>query len=445
MRIVLPEAVEQIISALESRGYQAYAVGGCVRDSIMGRAPSDWDIATAAKPAEVKELFSNTVDTGLKHGTVTVIIDSIGYEVTTFRFDGEYIDSRHPNTVVYTESLTNDLSRRDFTINAIAYNYNSGMVDPFDGLSDIGKKLIRAVGDPQVRFSEDALRMLRAVRFSAQLDFDIDEAAIEAIKYNYTNIGRISFERIREELNKLLLSDKPSKIDLLKETGLLKIILPELNACYNTEQRNPYHIYNVAEHIISSVSHIDKNLLLRWVMLLHDIGKPLVKTTDSRGIHRFSNHEKVSAVLAENILKRLRFDTAFIEDAVKLIQFHSFQLEPDIKSVRKAMSKLGEQLFLQLIKVKRADMLAHEPYLSYDRLNLLDYINILYKQIISEGQCFNLKSLAVNGKDLLNAGFKEEKRIGNILDSLLNIVIDDPSMNNKDALLKEAEKIKYND
>ena len=308
IKIILPEAVKKIINVLQSAGYEAWAVGGCVRDSILHREPDDWDITTSARPEQVKVLFHRTVDTGIQHGTVTVLMDRVGYEVTTYRIDGEYEDSRHPKEVTFTASLQEDLRRRDFTINAMAYNEEAGLVDIFGGIEDISKKVIRCVGDAKERFTEDALRMMRAVRFSAQLGYDIEEATRLAICELSQTLEKISAERIRTELLKLLVSPHPEMLRICRETGMTAVFLPEFDQMAQTVQNNPHHCYDVAEHTIQALIHSAPEKTLRLALLFHDMGKAKTRTTDQDGVDHFHGHSEVSAELARTILRRLKFD-----------------------------------------------------------------------------------------------------------------------------------------
>lgn len=433
----IPKNAAYILSQLEQHGFEAFVVGGCVRDSIIGRNPQDWDIATSAKPSEVKKIFQKTIDTGLKHGTVTVLLDSQAYEITTYRIEGKYINHRKPETVEYTNSLEADLSRRDFTINAMAYHPTLGLIDPFDGLEDIKGKQIKAVGNAELRFEEDALRMLRAVRFSAQLDFSIEQATLDAIKTHCALISNISGERIRDELNKTLLAN-PMTFEILHQTGILAEVLPELDKCFATPQKHPYHVYNVGLHSLHAASNIEKNSLLRWAMLLHDIGKPYVKTTDSKGIDHFTMHQIVSAEKAELILQRLRFDNSTITKLKKLILEHDKQVGDSENSVRKAVSAIGVELFEAWLMIRRADISAQNPDKAQERIEHLAKVEGLYQKIQSEKQCLTLKDLAVSGKDLIELGFAPDKTLGEVLNHLLSAVLEQQDMNSRDKLLRLA-------
>lgn len=433
--ISIPGQVQFILHTLQKNMHQAFVVGGCVRDCILGKLPVDWDIATDAIPEQVKQLFPKTVDTGIKHGTVTVIIDGISYEVTTYRIDGEYLDFRKPASVSFTSSIEEDLSRRDFTVNAIAYNPLEGIIDPFGGISDIKAGIIRSVGDPDKRFREDALRMLRAVRFSAQLGFSIDEATLKSIGINSRLIDNVSDERIRDELTKVLLSDNPFCFSLLMDTKLIRYTLPEFEPCFLTDQNNPYHAYNVAIHTLHSVANIEKSRVLRWTMLFHDMGKPGTKTTDAKGIDHFYNHQQLSVKLSKAAMLRLRFDKKSMDRIFLLVKCHDMHIKAEYKSVRKAMCKVGEDVFEELLKVMEADKKAQNPKLLEERNKKFARLWEIYRDIKAKGQCTSLKTLAVNGDDLISLGIKPGKEIKELLNSLLEKVIEEPELNKKEKLL----------
>ncbi len=441
-KLRLPEGARKIIQVLNQNGYQAYAVGGCVRDSIIGRVPNDWDIATDALPSRIKELFPRTVDTGIKHGTVTVLTEEGSFEVTTYRIDGIYTDNRRPESVTFTSSLEEDLSRRDFTINAIAYHPDEGFVDPFNGIEDISRKIIMTVGDASSRFQEDALRMLRAVRFSAQLGFDVHDSVIKSIKDNNELIRNISYERIRDELTKILVSKRPLRFALLHDTGLLSHIIPEFEACFSTWQNSPCHIYDVAMHTLKAVSYISDKSTLRWAMLLHDIGKPLTKTSDDRNIDHFDGHHHVSASMAKKILKRLKFDNKSLEYICRLIEHHEITIEPTPAAVRKAVNLTGADAFHDVLEVQGADIKAQNPAFLEERMKKLMEIRRLYDEIRASGQCISLQQLAVNGRDLIESGFEPGKEIGRVLDYLLDKVLEDPELNSKQKLLELADRLR---
>ncbi len=441
MRIELPEKVERIIETIEGAGYEAYAVGGCVRDSILGRVPDDWDITTSAKPEQVKELFRRTIDTGIQHGTVTVMLDKEGFEVTTYRIDGEYEDGRHPKSVIFTSNLVEDLKRRDFTINAMAYNHRVGLVDVFGGIQDIEAGVIRCVGNPKERFGEDALRLMRAVRFSAQLGYAIEAQTVEAIREMAGHLTHISAERIQTELVKLLVSPHPDYLGVCCETGIMQVILPEFQKCVETEQNNPHHCYTVGEHILHSLLHVEPDKVLRLTMLLHDIGKPETKTTDAKGIDHFHGHAAISEDMAKRILRRLKFDNDTIYKVSKLVYYHDYNIETSPKSVRRAVNKIGEDIFPHLFAVKRADALAQSEYQREEKLDKLKEIQRIYQEITEAQECVSLRTLAVTGRDLIDAGMKPGKELGAVLQQLLEIVLENPEKNTKEELLKMVQRM----
>ena len=391
--ISLPEKVKYIINSITEAGYEAYAVGGCIRDSILGQNPDDWDITTSASPYQVKNLFARTLDTGLQHGTVTVMLGKEGFEVTTYRIDGDYVDGRHPKEVTFTANLIEDLKRRDFTVNAMAYNDQTGLVDTFHGMEDLRAKIIRCVGSPRERFSEDALRMLRAVRFSARLGYRIEPKTVDAIQELAPNLVRISAERIQAELTKLITSPHPENLRIAYETGITKIILPEFDVCMKTGQNNPHHCYSVGEHILKSMQEIKPDKILRLAMLFHDIGKPRTQTVDADGIHHFHGHPAVSAEMAQKILRRLKFDNHTTSTVTSLVKYHDQKVLPDPKYVRRAISRIGEDIFPLLYDVKKADLMAQSTYQREEKEQNLEAIYQIYHQIMDEAQCVSLKPL----------------------------------------------------
>ena len=437
MKIVLPENVKNIIEELNKAGYEAYAVGGCVRDSILGRVPNDWDITTNAKPLDVKSIFRRTVDTGLKHGTVTVLIGKEPYEVTTYRIDGEYEDSRHPKEVSFTSDLKEDLLRRDFTINAMAYNDTDGLVDIFGGMEDIEAKVIRCVGEPKERFSEDALRLLRAIRFAAQLGYNIEEKTYEAIKELSPTLKNISAERIQAELNKILVSDNPSMLKTAFETGLTAQFIPELDLCFNTVQNNPHHCYNVGDHIIKAIESIEPEKTLRLTMLLHDIAKPQCKKTGEDGIDHFHGHQIKSSEMAVEILRRLKYDNDTIDKTKRFVKYHDERLEAGTKIMRRAMNRIGADAFPDIFKVWVADVSAQSDYQREEKFARIERNKSDYEEIIAKNECVTLKDLAVTGRDLINAGMQAGPALGEVLDQMLKDVIEEPEHNNKEYLLKQ--------
>ncbi len=438
-QIHLPDRVRYIIEKLEAAGYEAYAVGGCVRDSLLGRKPNDWDVTTSAKPQQIKAVFRHTIDTGIQHGTVTVMLDREGFEVTTYRIDGEYEDSRHPKEVIFTANLIEDLKRRDFTINAFAYNDQSGIVDAFDGMEDLERGVIRCVGEAAERFGEDALRMLRAVRFSAQLGFSIAQETRAAIRELAPSLSHISAERIQAELVKLLLSAHPDYMRDAYELGITAVVLPELDAAFATGQHNPHHRYSVGEHLMQCLLHTRADRSLRIAALLHDIGKPLVRTTDEEGIDHFYGHVEESERMALDILKRLKFDNDTIDKVQKYVRYHDYKPEPDARSVRRAVNKIGEAYFPQVLEIRRADALAQSSCQRAEKLARIDETARLYAEIMAKNQCISLRTLEITGNDLIALGVPKGRRIGEILNRLLDDVLQEPENNVHEYLIEKAK------
>ena len=438
IKIAVPEHAKNIINTLETAGYEAYAVGGCVRDSILGRQPDDWDITTSATPQQVKTLFRRTVDTGIQHGTVTVLLGSEGYEVTTYRIDGTYTDSRHPESVSFTDNLVEDLKRRDFTINAMAYNDRVGLVDAFGGIADLQDKVIRCVGEARERFSEDALRILRSVRFAAQLGFDIEEATRAAAGQLAPSLCKISAERIQAELVKLLVSPYPQTLHTAYKLGITRAVLPEFDLLMETPQNNPHHMYNVGEHTLKALEFVDSDKVLRLAVLCHDFGKPATRTTED-GMDHFYGHPAVSEELASRALHRLKFDNDTIYKVKKLVRYHDAR--PPVapkeqeKFVRRLVAQVGKDLFPSLLQVCGADIFAQSDYCRSEKLMQLEKMTDIYEEILQKNQCLSLKDLAVKGKDLIDAGIAPGKHLGEILDSMLRDVIDHPEHNTKEYLM----------
>ena len=439
MQIQLPEKVEYIINTLEAAGYEAYAVGGCVRDSLLNREPDDWDITTSARPQQVKDVFPRTIDTGIQHGTVTVMMGKEGFEVTTYRIDGEYEDSRHPKEVIFTANLIEDLKRRDFTINAFAYNHRSGIVDAFDGMTDLKNGIIRCVGEAKERFTEDALRMMRAVRFSAQLGYDIEEKTKEAIVELAPNLKNISAERIQVELVKLLQSPHPDYLRVAYELGMTKVIMPEFDKAMETPQNNPHHMYNVGEHLLHTLLEVRPDRSLRIAALLHDIAKPDTETKDNDGISHFHGHAEAGEERAAVILRRLKFDNDTINKVKKYVKYHDYKIEATPRAVRRALNKIGKEYFYEVLELKQADMLAQSTYQREEKEENLRQVTALYKEILQKQECVSLKELAVTGKDIIELGVPQGKQLGAVLQSLLEEVLGNPQHNTREYL---SEKVK---
>ncbi len=440
MEIRLPKNVEYIINTIESAGFEAYAVGGCVRDSLLGRRPDDWDITTNAAPGEIKALFRRTVDTGIRHGTVTVMLGREGYEVTTYRIDGEYEDGRHPKQVVFTGNLREDLGRRDFTVNAMAYRPREGLVDCFGGLEDLSAGLIRCVGDAKARFTEDALRMMRAVRFCAQLSFSMESCTRAAIGELAGNLAKVSAERIQAEFLKLLCSPNPDDVRELYETGLSAVFLPEFDACMKTPQNNPHHCCSVGEHILRSLREVRPDRVMRLAMFFHDIGKPVTKQTDGQGIDHFHGHAAVGEEMTKKIMRRLKFDTDTIVRVSRLVRSHDRNIEPDERGVRRAMAAVGADLFPALFDIKEADMRAQSDYRREEKEERLARLRALYEEVTDRRECVSLKELAVTGHDLIEAGVRPGPEMGRILNGFLELVVEEPSRNTKEYLLSRLPR-----
>lgn len=452
---VLPRQVKQIIDTLQQHGYEAYAVGGCVRDAMLGRTPQDWDITTSALPIQVKALFRRTIDTGIQHGTVTVLLEKEGFEVTTYRVDGKYEDGRHPSEVAFTASLTEDLKRRDFTINAMAYNETEGLVDLFHGAEDLKAGVIRCVGEAKERFSEDALRILRAFRFSAQLDFTLEEKTLQAAGELAETLKKISAERIYAELTKLLWSEHPERLLAAYEKGITTVILPEFDKMCETPQHHPAHFADVGLHSLHTVARIQKKSAfsgepleqqdyrrLRLAALFHDVGKPECRTTDEKQVDHFRGHAEAGAERVKKILRRLKADNATIDTVVALVRWHDYPFVPEERPMRRAMHRMGAELVPLLLELRYADLLAHaEPYCTEGPENL-EKVWKVYRAIRSREECTSLKELAVNGSDLIAIGFAPGKELGAVLEQLLFQVIEAPEKNVRQVLLAEANRLK---
>lgn len=441
--IILPMPVARALSVLEASGYEGYIVGGCVRDSLLGRTPNDWDITTNATPAQMLSCFSDyrVIETGIRHGTLTVIIDGMQLEITTYRNDGEYLDNRHPVQVTFSERVEDDLSRRDFTVNAMAYHPQKGLIDLFCGREDLDARIIRCVGDAKTRFEEDGLRILRAIRFASVLDFAIAEDTAKAIHACRNLLSGIAAERIREEFCKLICGRGAVRI-LREYVDVIGVFMPELVTCVGFEQNTKYHCYDVFEHTLHALELCENDdLLTRLGILLHDIGKPLCYTEDEKGGH-FKGHAPVGVQITEDLLWRLRFDGNTVHRLKLLVEWHDLPILAEKRSVKRLLQRLCEEDILRLLEIKRCDRLAHAE----DFRELppsLQKIPAVIEQLHAEDACFTLKKMAVNGMDLMRIGVPEGKEIGRILQSLLEDVIDERLPNEKNALLQAAkERIK---
>ena len=439
--IRLPDQVAEAIERLELAGFEAYAVGGCVRDTLMQREPNDWDITTSALPEQTKLCFPDkrTVETGIKHGTVTVLMDGMPLEITTYRCDGEYLDNRHPSSVNFTSRIEDDLSRRDFTVNAMAYHPVRGIVDLFGGQADLAAGRIACVGDAEVRFGEDGLRILRAIRFASVLNFEIEEKTAEAIHACRDLLSNIAAERIREELCKLVCGVGAVRI-LREYVDVLAVFLPELLPCVGFAQNTKYHCYDVYEHMLKSLEQVQgKDLCTRLAVFLHDIGKPQCYTEDENGGH-FKGHGAVSERICADVMRRLRFDNATGDCVVRLVAYHDRPLSAEPKAVKRLMQRLSDEDILRLMEVKRCDRIAHASGYDLPPEELAQIPQVM-RQIRESDACFSLKSLAVNGKDLMRLGVPAGKQIGSILEALLERVIDGDLPNDREALCEAAKSM----
>lgn len=444
MKIQMPEAANYIIQTLMAHGYEAYIVGGCVRDSVLGRTPQDWDITTSATPEQTKALFRRTIDTGIEHGTVTIMMDHVGYEVTTYRVDGKYEDHRRPKEVTFTASLLEDLKRRDFTINAMAYNEQEGLVDIFGGAEDLRRGIIRCVGVPQERFDEDALRILRAVRFAAQLDFEIEVKTRQAIREKAEFLRDISAERIQVELTKLITSDHPERIIDAYELGITAIVLPEFDTMMETPQHTVYHKYDVGRHTVAVIQNIDATPVLRWAALLHDSAKPECRTTDEQGVDHFYGHPKAGKAIARRVLRRMKLDNDTIQRVERLVEWHDFGLDGTVtkKTLRRALNRMGPDLFDDYAKLRRADMLGQSDYMQEKKQQDYRHLLEMYREIREAQECLLIRDLKLDGKDLIAMGVQPGPDMGKILNDLLQQVLEEPQLNTKEKL-KELVLIKW--
>ena len=444
---MIPEYVLTVLEKLNNAGYEAYPVGGCVRDCLRGVTPHDWDVCTNAFPDEMKQVFADMhcIETGLKHGTLTVMSEGQPIEITTYRSDGEYTDHRRPDSVTFVRSLKDDLSRRDFTVNALCIDRNSlcidgqgGVIDMFEGQKDLADKLIRCVGDPEKRFEEDALRILRALRFSSVLDFDIEERTAKALIKKSPLLRFVSAERIYVELKKLLCGVRAGDI-LIRFREVFAVIIPELAECFDVAQNNPHHRYDVYTHICKSVDSIPPRDTLRLTMLLHDIAKPRCKTTDEQGIDHFKKHPSVGAEMADEILTRLKADNAAKDLICEFIREHDNRLAENERSVGRFIAKHGYEFFDDYLLIRKADTLAQSMYYREEKLADLDVLGRIRHTLEEKSVCLTLKDLDLNGRDLIALGFTG-KEIGVALDMALDGVISGNTENKKKELIEYVER-----
>lgn len=439
--IEVPAPVYFIIQELERCGHEAYMVGGCVRDSVLGRTPHDYDICTSATPDEILKAFpyEDIIPTGLQHGTVTILINHESFEVTTFRIDGEYSDSRRPDKVEFTKSLVEDLKRRDFTINAMAYNPKTGLIDPFNGMKDIKYKKIQCVGSAKDRFSEDALRILRAIRFASQLDFIILPGTDSEIYKQYKNLENISIERINSEFCKIAQSNSFC-IQLLLYEEVFSLFIPELKDMIGFQQNNPFHEHDVFGHTVQAIEKLDRDelgdLIAKLAVFFHDFGKAHCFQDGEDGIRHFKGHGRVSADMTDTIMKRLKFDNDTRKKVVELVYYHDATFEVGKKYIKRWLNKIGEEQFRRLLLVRRADILGQKSEVEESRIEKINKIECLLEELLNEQPCFSLKDLAVDGNDVKKAMMLSEgKDIGHWLNNLLNLVIDGELNNVKEDLV----------
>lgn len=437
--MILPPQVNTAISMLYAAGYEAFLVGGAVRDYVRDNSPAkDWDITTNALPAQVESVFSgyHLIETGLKHGTVTVVIDHEPIEITTYRIDGDYSDHRHPDSVHFTRSLKEDLERRDFTMNALAYSPQKGIVDLAGGRKDIEDGIVRCVGDPNHRFQEDGLRMLRALRFASVYGMAIEAETASAIHRNKELLKGIAAERIQVELTKMLCGKGVTKV-LEEFADIITIPIPEILPMFRFEQRNPHHDKDVWDHTIAVIESITPEPVLRWAALLHDIGKPSCFSLAEEGIGHFFGHSDQSTSMAESILSRLRFDNASKEQIVRLVRYHDMPITADRKPIKRLLSKHGEDATRQLIELHKADTLGQSAICRH-RIAIFEEVSQMINEILQEESCFTLKDLAANGHDMMTLGF-QGPTIGRVLQECLDAVLDEQIPNEHEALMAFAK------
>lgn len=440
IKINIPKDANELIHILQKSGHKAYVCGGCVRDAFLNKDPHDWDICTSATPEEMLKILRpnyHVIPTGLKHGTITVMVHKEPYEITTFRKEAEYSDRRHPDKVEFVSDIKEDLARRDFTINAMAYNNEEGLIDPFNGKQDLLNKTIRCVGNAKDRFNEDALRMLRAIRFAAVLDFDIDVNTSLYIHYLNNQIKNLSWERITSEFCKIASTNKFHEM-LYFYTDIFNIFIPEIKPMLGFDQKNPYHQYDVFTHTLYALKNCPSNdLITKLAVFFHDIGKPNCAIPDEKDPNRlhFYGHGEVSAKIVDKIMRRMKFTNEIREKVRELVYYHDSQFEVSEKHVRRWLNKIGPEQFERLLDIREADICGQKKEVNPARIEKVEKVRAIYKSIMEKEQCFSMKDLAINGNDLIAIGYKPGKELGNILNTLLQMVIDDEINNNKDEMI----------
>ena len=437
--VKIPEKAQHLMRLLKYRGYEAFVVGGCVRDSLLGREPGDWDICTNANPKQMKQCFEGlrVIETGMRHGTLTVMADGRPFEVTAYRIDGAYTDGRHPDQVRYTSNIRADLSRRDFTVNAMAYNDDAGLVDPFGGAGDLKAEVLRCVGRAETRFNEDGLRIMRCIRFASQLEFGIEAETSNALYSCKSLLDIISAERIRTELDKLLCGSGAAGV-LTRYREIAAQVIWEIRPMFDLDQRNPYHSYSVWDHTLRAVGHIKNTPELRLSALFHDIGKPGKMTIDETGRGHFYKHEQLSEEIADRVMRRLKYDNRTRDTVTAVVRNHSIVFRPTLKYARRLLNRLGEERLRLLIEMEYADVRSQNPVYTDERVAGIRAFSQKVDEVLAQEQCFSMGDLAISGVDLLRLGVGQGPEIGAILNRLLDMVIDGELPNEKAALIKAA-------
>ncbi len=442
MEVKLSKNAKFIIKTLSDNGFECFAVGGCVRDMLLGIEPHDWDFATSAKPDEIKSCFADCkiYTIGEKFGTIGVSVDDEIFEITTYRKDGDYSDSRHPDEVEFSNSLESDLSRRDFTINAIAYNDEKGIVDPFCGVNDINYKVIRCVGEPELRFNEDALRILRAMRFASTYSFSIEMRTHLALLKNKELLQNVAYERIITEFEKMLCGDNIEYV-LKSFREVLAVIIPEISSMFDYDQHTPHHNRDLWMHTVATVVFLDKDPLLRTTMFFHDIAKPLTARRDKKtGKCHFDNHNALGAEITNRIMKRMKYPNEFIKNVTLLIDNHDERLNGDSYKIKKMLDLLGVDLMEDLFQIQRADIVAQSEYEREEKVEFLDMSIKEYRRILEEHECYSLKELKINGSDVIHLGVTKGENIKKVLEYILDKVQRNEYKNEKDFLIEKAKK-----
>ncbi len=443
VKITLPDSVNEILNKLNAEGFEAFIVGGCVRDSLLGLVPKDWDITTNALPQDISRCFCDykQIDVGAKHGTIGVLIDNSVYEITTYRIDGDYKDCRHPENVTFSSNLESDLARRDFTINAMAYSPKTGLIDIFGGEKDLNNKAVCCVGNPDLRFKEDALRILRGLRFASVYNFSIEFNTANAILSNSKLLSNISSERISDEFTKLICGESAAYI-LNRFRRVISVFIPEIEVMFHFDQNNPHHNKTLWRHTMSALSHIEPDPVLRLTMFFHDIGKPLAQSYDEvKRLCHYKGHNRFSAAITETVLKRLKYPNDIIDRVKTLIIYHDVRFSDSKRQIKHVMSAIGKENFQLLMSVQKADILAQSMYKREEKLNNFRLFSDAYAEILENNECFTLKDLALNGHDLIHLGILKGEDIGKTLRLLLSLVIDGKLENNKEQLIIRAKEI----